>query len=51
MPMSVTQSLAKEIVTTQFGDVPRAALDRLIRLFVDHVGITYMGHRFSSTSS
>lgn len=43
--MSVTQTLAREIVSTTFEDVPRPAIDRLIRLFVDHIGITYMGHR------
>jgi len=43
--MSVTQALAKEILSTSFEDVPRPAINRLKRLFVDHVGITYMGHR------
>ena len=45
--MSVTQALSEEIVETVFEDVPKPAVDRLRRLFVDHVGITYMGHRFT----
>ncbi len=45
--MSVTQSIANEIVSTAFEDVPRPAIDRLVRLFVDHVGITYMDHRIT----
>ncbi len=41
---SVTRILACEIVETTFEHVPAAAVERLTRLFVDHIGITYMGY-------
>jgi 2-methylcitrate dehydratase PrpD len=41
---SVTRALAREIVATTFEDLPSAAVERLTRLFVDHIGITYMGY-------
>lgn len=41
---SVTRTLAREIVGTSFDDLPAAAVERLTRLFLDHIGITYMGY-------
>ena len=43
--MSVTQQLAAEIHGTGLNDIPAGAIDRMARLFVDHVGISYMGYR------
>ena len=42
---SVTEQLATEVCNTEFADVPEGAVERLTRLFVDHVGIAYMGYR------
>ena len=43
---SVTQRLAREVATTPAASIPAAALDAMKRLFIDHIGITYMGHAF-----
>jgi len=43
--MSVTFKLAQELISTRFEDIPIGAIARLKRLFVDHIGITYMGYR------
>jgi 2-methylcitrate dehydratase len=44
---SVTATLAAEVATTPLASIPKAALDGIRRLIVDHVGITYMGYAFT----
>lgn len=44
---SVTETLAREVATTPAAAIPRPAMDAIKRLFIDHIGITYMGHAFS----
>ncbi|MBM3503585.1 MAG: MmgE/PrpD family protein [Alphaproteobacteria bacterium] len=41
--VSITRSLAREIVDTGFADIPAGAMAAVKRLVVDHIGITYMG--------
>ena len=43
--MSFTKAIANEIVSTKFDQIPEPSLILLQRLFVDHIGITYMGYR------
>lgn len=43
----ITRTLAAEIANTLASAIPGQALDAMRRLFVDHVGITYMGQAFT----
>lgn len=43
----LTWQLAREIAETPVEAIPAFATDALLRLFVDHVGITYMGAALS----
>ena len=44
---SATQFLAREFATTQYEDIPEASRAAVLRLIIDHVGITYMGAAFT----
>jgi len=43
--MTFTKAIANEIISTKFDQIPESSLIQLQRLFVDHIGITYMGYR------
>jgi 2-methylcitrate dehydratase PrpD len=43
---SITRFLAREVLATSFDDAPPEAKAAVKNLFVDHVGINYMGHAF-----
>ncbi|MBM3502575.1 MAG: MmgE/PrpD family protein [Alphaproteobacteria bacterium] len=43
---SVTQQLAVEMANTAAEDIPEPALAAIKRLFIDHLGIAYMGAAF-----
>jgi len=43
--VSVTAALAREVTDTTFGDLPRPAVDRIIRLVADSVGLCFMGYQ------
>ncbi len=45
--MSVTRVLADEIVGTDPASIPDEAMDLVRAMFVDHVGIAFMGHQFT----
>ena len=45
--MSVTRLLAEEIVGTDPASIPAEAMDLVRAMFVDHVGIAFMGHQFT----
>lgn len=45
--MSVTRTLAREIVDTDRGSIPEPAMNLVRAMFVDHVGIAFMGHQFT----
>ena len=45
--MSVTRNLAEEIVRTDRDCIPDDAADLVRSMLVDHVGIAFMGHRFT----
>lgn len=45
--MTVTSSIAAEVVETAFEDIPAAAVNQVKDLFVDQVGISFMGHHFT----
>lgn len=45
--ISTTMMLAREVAATPTSAIPAAAMAAMKRLFVDHVGITYMGHYFT----
>ena len=45
--ISTTMMLAREVATTPSSAVPPGAMAAMKRLFIDHVGITYMGHHFT----
>lgn len=47
---SVTETLAREMATTPPAAIPRPAMDAIKRLFIDHIGITYMGHALTGKS-
>ena len=41
--MGVTRTLAKEIASARYGGVPAAAMVRIERLLIDHIGVAVMG--------
>ena len=43
--MTITNSLAKYIFKTSFCDLPSETVKRLAKIFVDQIGIGYMGYR------
>lgn len=45
--MTVTRVLADEIVGTDPASIPDEAMDLVRAMFVDHVGIAFMGHQFT----
>ena len=45
--MSVTSILADEIVRTDRASIPDEAMGLVRAMFVDHVGIAFMGHQFT----
>ena len=45
--MSVTHDLADEIVRTDRESIPDEAMDLVRAMFVDHIGIAFMGHHFT----
>ena len=45
--MSVTRALAEEIVDTEPCSIPEPAMNLVRAMFVDHVGIAFMGHQFT----
>ncbi|NQV81406.1 MAG: MmgE/PrpD family protein [Alphaproteobacteria bacterium] len=45
--MSLTRTLAEEIAGTRYADVPAAAMARIERLLIDHIGVAVMGQRLT----
>ena len=45
--MSVTRTLAQEILETRQESIPAEAMDLVKAMFVDHIGIAFMGYQFT----
>jgi 2-methylcitrate dehydratase PrpD len=45
--MSVTSSLAAEVITTRTEDIPDSVMDAVKAMTIDHMGLPFMGRRYT----